>query len=160
VQSSPGSREGEVVHEPHVASQRLRAHAGERELHVAELEPGHVARGGCDERTCKILLCTSWSCTIVVMGSVQPARQRRINMRVSEHQERVLRAAADLGGETLTGFVLSVATERAEQVLERAQRINLSSEAFRRFVEALDAPVEEMPTLRRYTHTQSPIPAR
>ena len=81
-------------------------------------------------------------------------------MRVSERQERVLRAAADLSGETLTGFVLSVATERAEQVLERAQRINLSSEAFRRFAAALDAPAEDMPTLRRYAQAQSPIPAR
>jgi uncharacterized protein (DUF1778 family) len=81
-------------------------------------------------------------------------------MRVSEHQERVLRAAADLSGETLTGFVLSVATERAEQVLERAQHIELGHDAFRRFVQALDAPAEEMPTLRRYARTQSPIPAR
>jgi len=81
-------------------------------------------------------------------------------MRVSDHQERVLRAAADLSGETLTGFVLSVATERAEEVLERTQRINVSSEVFKRFVEALDAPVTEMPTLRRYAREQSPIPAR
>lgn len=81
-------------------------------------------------------------------------------MRVSEHQERVLRAAADLNGETLTGFVLAVATERAEEVLERAQRIDLGNEAFKRFVEALDAPSEEMPTLRRYAHEQSPIPRR
>jgi uncharacterized protein (DUF1778 family) len=95
-----------------------------------------------------------------IMGSVDSARQRRINMRVSDHQERVLRAAADLSGETLTGFVLSVATERAEEVLERTQRINVSSEVFKRFVEALDAPVTEMPTLRRYAREQSPIPAR
>jgi uncharacterized protein (DUF1778 family) len=81
-------------------------------------------------------------------------------MRVTEQQERVLRAAADLSGETLTGFVLSVATERAEQVLERAQRIDLSSEAFRRFIKALDGPIEEMPTLRRYARKQSPIPSR
>jgi uncharacterized protein (DUF1778 family) len=94
-----------------------------------------------------------------IMGSVQSVRQGRINMRVSDHQERVLRAAADLSGETLTGFVLSVATERAEQVLERTQRISLSAEAFGRFVKALDAPAAEMPTLRRYVCEQSPIPA-
>lgn len=81
-------------------------------------------------------------------------------MRVSEHQERVLKAAADLNGETITGFVLSVATERAEEVLERAQRIGLSGAAFKRFAQALDAPVEEMPALRRYARRQSPIPAR
>jgi len=81
-------------------------------------------------------------------------------MRVNERQGCVLRAAADLSGETLTGFVLSVATERAEQVLERARRININSEAFRRFVEALDAPAEDMSTLRRYAQAQSPIPTR
>jgi uncharacterized protein (DUF1778 family) len=94
------------------------------------------------------------------MASAQTARQGRINMRVNEHQERVLRAAADLSGETLTGFVLSVATERAEQVLERAQRIDLNAEAFQRFVAAVDGPIEEMPILRRYASTKSPIPLR
>lgn len=79
-------------------------------------------------------------------------------MRVSERQERVLRAAAELRGETLTGFVLSVATERAEAVLERAHRIDVSSEAFASFVAALDAPVEEMPTLRRYAGSPGAIP--
>jgi uncharacterized protein (DUF1778 family) len=93
------------------------------------------------------------------MASAGSARSGRINMRVSEHQERVLRAAADVSGETLSGFVLSVATERAEEVLERAQRIALSSEAFARFVGALDEPVEEMPTLRRYARKHSPIPS-
>jgi uncharacterized protein (DUF1778 family) len=96
----------------------------------------------------------------MVMGSVESARQRRINMRVSDHQERVLRAAADLRGETLTGFVLSVATQQAEEVLEQTQRISLNAEAFKRFVEALDAPDAEMPTLRRYARKRSPIPAR
>ena len=93
------------------------------------------------------------------MASVGSTRSGRINMRVSEHQERVLKAAADLSSETLTGFVLSVATERAEEILERAQRIELSSAAFTRFARALDAPIEEMPTLRRYASKQSPIPS-
>ncbi len=81
-------------------------------------------------------------------------------MRVSERQERVLRAAADLSGETLTGFVLGVATERAEQVLERANRVDLNVAAFERFLVALDAPAEEMPTVRRYARQPSPIPSR
>jgi uncharacterized protein (DUF1778 family) len=81
-------------------------------------------------------------------------------MRVSERQEQVLRAAADLSGETLTGFVLGVATERAEQVLERAHRIDVSVQAFERFVAALDAPVQEMPVVRRYARKRSPIPDR
>ena len=93
------------------------------------------------------------------MGQVESKRQARINMRVSERQERVLRAAAELSGETLTGFVLGVATERAEQVLERANRVDLSAQAFGRFVAALDAPAQEMPVVRRYARKGSPIPA-
>lgn len=81
-------------------------------------------------------------------------------MRVSERQELVLRAAADLSGETLTGFVLGVATERAEQVLERASRVDLNAQAFGRFVAALDAPAEEMPVVRRYAREHSPFPDR
>jgi uncharacterized protein (DUF1778 family) len=81
-------------------------------------------------------------------------------MRVSERQERLLRAAAELNGETLTGFVLSVATERAEEVLERAQRIELGAKAFERFVEELEGPVQEMPAVRRYARKRSPIPPR
>jgi uncharacterized protein (DUF1778 family) len=56
--------------------------------------------------------------------------------------------------------VLGVATERAEQVLERANRVDLSAEAFERFVAALDAPAEEMPAVRRYARKRSPIPGR
>lgn len=81
-------------------------------------------------------------------------------MRVSERQERELRAAAELTGETLTGFVLAAATERAQEVIERAERINVSADAFERFVTALDGPVEEMPTLRRYARERNTIPRR
>jgi uncharacterized protein (DUF1778 family) len=93
------------------------------------------------------------------MDQVDTARRGRLNMRVNEHQERVLRAAAELSGETLTGFVLSTATGRAEEIIERAQRIELSGAAFDRFVQALDGPVEDMPTVRRYARKRSPIPA-
>lgn len=91
------------------------------------------------------------------MGDVAAKRPGRINMRVDERQERVLRAAAELSGETLTGFVLSVATQHAEEVLQRAHRIDVSVVAFERFVAALDEPVEEMPKLRDYAHRPSPI---
>jgi uncharacterized protein (DUF1778 family) len=89
-----------------------------------------------------------------------PEQTGRIHMRVSERQERILRAAAELTGETMTGFVLAAATERAETVLERAERINLSAQAFQRFVAALDQPAEEMAVLRHYAITDSPIPSR
>jgi len=88
------------------------------------------------------------------MTNPEDGRSSRINMRVSTRQERLLRAAAELTGETLTGFVLSAATERAETVVERARHIELNAQAFDRFVEALDAPAEDMPTLRRHATRQ------
>jgi uncharacterized protein (DUF1778 family) len=94
------------------------------------------------------------------VAQTEPERRGRINMRVSERQERELRAAAELSGETLTGFVLAAATERAQEVLERAERIDVSADAFERFVAALEGPADETPTLRRYARKRSPIPAR
>jgi uncharacterized protein (DUF1778 family) len=84
----------------------------------------------------------------------------RINIRVDPEQEARLRAAADANGETLTGFLLGAAAKRAEEVLERAGRIAVNDAAFERFVVALDAPVETMPTVERYAAEPSPIPAR
>lgn len=94
------------------------------------------------------------------MGEAPGERSGRINLRVSERQERILRAAADLTGETLTGFMLAAATERAEEVIARAQRIEVSADAFARFLAAIDGPVEDMKTLRRYAKKRSPIPTQ
>jgi len=78
-------------------------------------------------------------------------------MRVSDRQVRVLRAAADVTGETVTGFILAAATERAHDVLGSAERIDLRVEAFERFVAALDDPIVAMPALERYVREPSPI---
>lgn len=96
----------------------------------------------------------------MAMGSVESGIRGRINLRVDADQEARLRAAAEAAGETLTGFMLAAAGERADDVLERVGRIALSSAAFERFVAALDADVEPMPTLTRYAHKPSPIPPR
>lgn len=123
----------------------LGAWAGRRELDVREAST--LAR-------------TYQGCTIpILMSDIDSKRRRRINMRVSEQQERILRTAAELSGETLTGFVLSVATERAADVVARAQRIEVTAEAFDRFVAALDGSPEDMPAVRRYAGRRSQIPA-
>jgi uncharacterized protein (DUF1778 family) len=82
----------------------------------------------------------------------------RINVRIAPDQEARIRAAAEANGESLTGFVLAAANERAEVVLDRAGRIALQSAAYKRFVEALNEPVAPMATLRRYAEGSSPIP--
>jgi uncharacterized protein (DUF1778 family) len=94
------------------------------------------------------------------MSSLDRKSRGRINLRVDPDQEARLRAAAEVNGETLTGFMLAAATERADQVLERAGRIAISAAAFERFVSALEGQVEPMPTLSRYAQGTSPIHAR
>lgn len=77
-------------------------------------------------------------------------RAGRLNMRVSSDQENLLRAAAELSGESVSGFVLAAATGRARDVIGAANRIELDAETFERFVSALDDEPEDLPVLRRY----------
>lgn len=69
----------------------------------------------------------------------------RLNFRLSPEQEQALRHAAALTGQSLSGFVLSAAVDHAHDLLARANRIELSEAAFRRFVAALDRPDEAAP---------------
>lgn len=75
---------------------------------------------------------------------------RRLNMRLSAEQEDLLREAASRQGQSVTGFVLAAATERARELLDTAERIELSRRAFESFLRALDEPVAAMPTLHGY----------
>ena len=79
----------------------------------------------------------------------------RLDMRLSPDQEALLRAASALVNESLTAFVLGAATERAEELLDRANRIEVSRPAFDRFVTTLYRPVSDrqpssMPRLHTY----------
>lgn len=94
------------------------------------------------------------------MSKVDTERPRRISIRVSDREESILRAAAELSGETLTGFVLSVAMERAQDVVGRSQRIEVSAEEFERFVAALDGPAGDISAIRKQASKPSQIPRR
>ncbi len=84
----------------------------------------------------------------------------RLNFRLTEDQERALRQAAALTGQSVSGFVLSSAVEHAHELLQRANTIELSDAAFRKFVAALDEPAEEVPELVRLFNRRSRIPRR
>ena len=82
--------------------------------------------------------------------STRRAADSRLTMRLNSEQEELLRAAAERQGQSLTGFVLGAATDRAREIIERAERIELSRLDVARFVRALEKPTEPMPTLQRY----------
>ena len=94
------------------------------------------------------------------MSHVESAGRGRINIRVDAEQEAKLRAAAEANGETLTAFLLAAATKRAEQVLRKTSRIEVSGQAFRRFLTALEGREEPMPTVSRYAGEHGPFQSR
>jgi len=83
----------------------------------------------------------------------------RLNFRLAADQERALRQAASITGQSVSGFVLSSAVEHAQEVLERANRIVLSATAFDRFVDELAKPAEVVPELVALFRRRSQIPA-
>lgn len=83
----------------------------------------------------------------------------RLNFRLTDEQERALRQAAALTGQTVTGFVLSTAVEHAHELLERANHIELSAADFKRFVAEIDKPAEAVPELANLFKRKSQIPS-
>jgi uncharacterized protein (DUF1778 family) len=83
----------------------------------------------------------------------------RLNFRLTADQERALRQAAAITGQSVSGFVLASAVEHAHQVLERANHIVVSAAAFDRFVAELDKPAEVVPELVALFKRRSQIPA-
>ena len=82
----------------------------------------------------------------------------RLNFRLTDEQERALRQAAALTGQTVTGFVLSTAVEHAHAVLERANHIELSAADFKRFVTEVEKPAEAVTELVKLFGRKSRIP--
>jgi len=82
----------------------------------------------------------------------------RLNFRLTADQERSLRQAAALVGQSVTGFVLSTAVEHAQEVLERANHVQLSASEFHRFVAEVDKPAELVPELVTLFKRDSQIP--
>jgi uncharacterized protein (DUF1778 family) len=82
----------------------------------------------------------------------------RLNFRLTAAQERAVRQAAALTGQSVSGFVLSSAVEHAQEVLERANHVELSASEFRRFVAELDRPAELVPELVALFRRDSQIP--
>lgn len=70
-------------------------------------------------------------------GSRQTARLScRVDPRIKQRAEE----AAALLGQSITDFTEAALNEKAEAILERAQKIQLSGRDFERFVAAIDTP--------------------
>ncbi len=70
-------------------------------------------------------------------------RSRRIDVRVTDEQDAIIREAAAAEGQTVTTFLLGAAEERARMVLDQRRHLVMSDRAFAAFAAALDAPDEQ-----------------
>jgi len=74
-------------------------------------------------------------------------RSRRIDVRVTDEQDAVIREAAAAAGQTVSAFLLSAAEGRARAVLDERRHLVMSDRAFAAFAAALDDASEPVPAL-------------
>jgi uncharacterized protein (DUF1778 family) len=76
-------------------------------------------------------------------------RSRRINLRASERQEKLIRIGAETSGVSVTDFILESACLQAEHVLADKREFAASPKQWKAFVDALDSPARIKPGLAR-----------
>jgi uncharacterized protein (DUF1778 family) len=76
-------------------------------------------------------------------------RTRRINLRATTRQEKLIRIGAETTGVSVTDFILESACLQAEHVLADKREFVASPKQWKAFVEALDRPALVKPELAR-----------
>jgi len=76
------------------------------------------------------------------------SKDERLHLRVDPQQKALLEAASRAAGDTLSGFVLRVASEAAADVLADRHLFILDEQAWQVFDQALSRPAAEVPGLR------------
>ena len=79
------------------------------------------------------------------------AKTRRVDLRLEDDEDQLIRQAAEMAGMTMSGFMLASAREKAEGILlERAVHL-LDAAAWDRFVESfLEGYFERNPTFAQW----------
>jgi uncharacterized protein (DUF1778 family) len=76
-------------------------------------------------------------------------RTTKLDLRLSPEAKRALTEAARASHRSVSQFVLESALARADETLIERQRFELDAKRWTAFMAALDAPVREVPRLRR-----------
>jgi uncharacterized protein (DUF1778 family) len=89
--------------------------------------------------------------------TVREKRTRRVNLRTTERQERLIRTGATARGVSVTEFVLQSACLQAEQALADQNEFVASPKQWQAFLQALDRPARAKPELARlFSEENSP----
>lgn len=76
-------------------------------------------------------------------------RTEKLDLRLTPDAKRMLAAAAAVERRSISDFVLDSALGRAEDTLADRRGFQLDAERWEAFVTALDAPVKDMPRMRK-----------
>lgn len=76
------------------------------------------------------------------------AAEERFDLKLEREEKELLNRAAAASGMSLSAFMRSAAKARADEVLQRETRIQLSQRDFDAFVDAMDRPFAPNDALR------------
>jgi len=81
--------------------------------------------------------------------TVRAPKTRRLNFRISDAQEELLRRGANATGQSVTEFIVESACAVAESELAMQSEFKLPPDQWRAFLAALDKPPVSNQALRR-----------
>lgn len=81
--------------------------------------------------------------------TTRTTRTEKLDLRLTAEAKRTLAAAAHAERRSLSDFVLDSALGRAEEALADRRVFQLAPEQWQAFSAALDAPVKDMPRMRK-----------
>jgi uncharacterized protein (DUF1778 family) len=85
----------------------------------------------------------------MILARSKTIRIKRINLRATDRQEKLIRTGAQTSGLSVTDFILDSACLQAEHVLADKRDFIASPKQWKAFVEALDRPAQIKPGLVR-----------
>jgi uncharacterized protein (DUF1778 family) len=89
-------------------------------------------------------------------GARESSRRQTLNLRIQPEVRGLIDLAAKLAGRTRTDFVLEAARRAAEDTLLDRTLFTVSPQAYRQFLERLDAPPQPNERLRKTMKTPAP----
>lgn len=84
------------------------------------------------------------------------SKRQTLNIRIQPDIRGLIDRAAELAGRTRTDFVLEAARRAAEDALLDRTLFTVSPQAYRAFLNRLDAPPRPNERLRKTMHTPAP----
>ena len=83
-------------------------------------------------------------------------KQARLAVRVTPHQDALIRDAAASSGQSITDFVTAAVVSRAEDTLADRRVFRLDDAAWAEFSTLLDRPARRIPELAQLLNEQAP----